>query len=233
MKMNLIKKLKINVTDVLLISIFIFIAIFLIARPSSSVGIDFNNLPSPETVNEILISEYNETPLSPEFDKSKVSSKFVSVKYSFLNFISSNKFTGYFLNYFNKSGFGSSDCSSCSSQSSGCSDFEALIYYYPVDISLKELHTKINNDQELLIIDVRDEEDYLKGHIPLSVNIPLLNIVNFMKTVDRWNEIIVVGDSYIQSKLAAEALQRLNFHRVHRLTVSVNMWDGEFESFIK
>ena len=236
MRKNLVKKLRINIVDIILIVIFLFVAFSLISRSSSNASlaeISFNNLPSPETVNEILISEYNRTPLSPEFSGSSFSTKFNFLKYSFLDFASSNKFTGYFLNYFNKSGFGRSDCSSCANPVSGCSDFETLIYYYPVDISLKELHAKINNDPRLLIIDVRDEKDYLEGHIPSSVNIPLLDVVNFMVTVDRWSEIVIVGDSYIQSKLAAEALQRLNFHRVHRLNVSINKWDGEFESFVR
>ncbi|HXK69872.1 MAG TPA: rhodanese-like domain-containing protein [Caldisericia bacterium] len=231
MRKSLLKKIGVNLLDILLIAIFIFVAFTLMSR-SSSASINFNNLPSPETVNEILISEYKRTPLSPEFDNSSLSAKFTSLKYSLLEFASSNKFTAYFLNYFNKLGFGSSDCSSCAYPVSGCSDYETLIYYYPVDISLKELHTKINNDQKLLIIDVRDEEDYLKSHIPLSVNIPLLDIVNFMITVDRWSEIVVVGDNYIQTKLAAEALQRLNFHRVHRLNVPISEWDGEIESFV-
>lgn len=226
------KKLKVNVVDIILISIFIFVAISLISRPSSSVGISFNTLPSPETVNEILITEYNKTPLSPEFNSSKISSKFISFKYSLLDFMSRNKFTGYFLNYFNESGFEVSDCSNCPFTRSSCYDSEVLMYYYPVDISMTELHAKINYDQELLIIDVRNEDDYIKEHIPSSVNIPLLDIVNFMVPVDRWSEIVIVGDNYIQTKLASEALQRLNFHRVHRLNVPVSRWDGEFESFI-
>jgi len=110
---------------------------------------------------------------------------------------------------------------------------EALIYPYPVDISLKTLQSKMKFDQKLLIIDVRNENAYLERHIPSSVNMPLLDMVNFMLTVDRWSEIVVVGDNYVQTKLASEALQRLNFHRVHRLIVPIDRWDGKFESFIR
>ena len=226
------KKMRISLADVLLIVIFLFIALSLLFNSSSSGSTSSEGILSPKTVNELLITEYNKTPLSPEFNRNSLSGKLNSFKYSFLNFISSNKITGYFLNFLNKSRFGASNCSTCSSGSS-CSDLEALSYYYPVDISLEGLHSKMKFDKKLLIIDVRNEEAYLKKHIPSSVNMPLLDITNFMSTVDRWSEIVIVGDGYIQTKLAAEALQRLNFHRVHRLTVSVDRWDGQFESFIR
>lgn len=230
---NMIKKIrkKFSVADILLILIFILVAIYLIVGSvSSSENLSFEGQLSPREVKELLIEEYNNTPLSPEFNPNTLSGKINLLKYSFLNFVSSNKITSYFLSYFNKSRFGVSSCSTCT-ETYSCS--LELAYYYPVDISLEGLHSKMKFDKKLLIIDVRDEEAYLKKHIPSSVNMPLLDITNFMSTVDRWSEIVIVGDCYVQTKLAAEALQRLNFHRVHRLTVSVDRWDGQFESFTR
>jgi rhodanese-related sulfurtransferase len=102
---------------------------------------------------------------------------------------------------------------------------------YPLDISKKELNQKIKDYPELLIIDVRDEEKYIKSHIPGSVTMPLLDLVNQIFTVNRWTEVVVVGDSYLQTKLASEALLRLNFQRLHRLIVPVKKSGQQLESF--
>jgi rhodanese-related sulfurtransferase len=85
---------------------------------------------------------------------------------------------------------------------------------------------------KLMVIDVRKTEDYISAHIPSSVNLPLLDLVNQIFTIDRWTEIVIVGDSYQQTKLAGESLLRLNFHRIHRLMIPVNQWDEKFESFL-
>lgn len=48
-------------------------------------------------------------------------------------------------------------------------------------ISLDELLTLKNID----IVDVREKEEYLSGHIPHSINLPLSNFVSNIKSLDK------------------------------------------------
>jgi hypothetical protein len=58
-----------------------------------------------------------------------------------------------------------------------------------------------------------------------------MNLVDQIYVVNRWTEIVVVGDSYLQTKLASEALLRLNFHRLFRLIIPIKKWGQMQESF--
>jgi rhodanese-related sulfurtransferase len=225
-----LKKFKINITDLVLISVFILIAVMMIYKSYASTSTGFETNYSPDQINKIMLTQYSKTPLSKEFNGKTFSSKVIMAKYKTLDFLSNNFIGKYFINTYNKSSFDSSSCSSCSTTDS-CSDSEKSWYYYPVDIENKDLNNKILHDKELLIIDVRNQDAYLEKHIPSSVNMPMTEMVDIMSVVDRDTEIVVAGESYIQTKIASEALQRLNFHRVHRLVPAVDKWNGEFESF--
>jgi len=224
------KKFKFNLSDFVLISVFLIIAIMLIFRSNASTGTDFETNYSPKQVNQILLTQYNKTPLSDEFNVKGLKGAFITFKYNSLNSLSNNFLGRFFVNSYNKSNFDGASCASCVTTDS-CSDSEKNWFNYPVDIGNKDLQNKIKYDHNLLIIDVRDQDLYVEKHIPGAVNMPLLDVVNIMITVDRNTEIVITGDSYIQTKLGSEALQRLSFHRIHRLIPPINKWNGEFESF--
>ena len=121
------------------------------------------------------------------------------------------------------------DCSECALDGS-CEDLEKEQFFYPIDISfgtLKELETKYDN---VFIIDVRSVAEWEKGHIPESVPIPVLDAVPYLYPLDRWSEVVIVGNNYLETKIVGEALIRLNFHRVYKVIEPVNMYPGELET---
>lgn len=223
-------KKRIPITDFIVIGIILTITGFMFFRNKNSSFIDPNTLLSPDTVNEIVLNSIANTPLDTNFDSSKISGKIRLAYFSTVNRLSTQKIFSSILHFFNKNKGIVEDCSSCSTEAS-CGDSSQPVISYPIDLSLKALHVKSQQYPKLMIIDVRDTNNYVEYHIPSSINMPLLDLVNQMFIVDRWTEIVIVGNSYFQTKLAGESLLRLNFHRLHRLIVPVEKWDREFESF--
>tara|TARA_Y100000590_G_C14867515_1_gene693808 strand:+ start:90 stop:416 length:327 start_codon:yes stop_codon:yes gene_type:complete len=65
-----------------------------------------------------------------------------------------------------------------------------------------ELNDKIEAGENVQIIDVRPEQDYLLGHIPGSINLPLSHFVRDISTITFEPSIVVVcaiGESSLQA----------------------------------
>jgi len=223
----------IPITDFIVISIILLFTVLLFFRNRNAVGADVNVIQSPEEVNIQLIKTMKNTPLDASF---KITNPIKAIRkgyFNTLNFLSMQIFFNPIIHFINKNQGVVEDCSSCSTATSdgSCGDSSQPVISYPIDLTIKALHSKIGQYPKLMIIDVRDTPAYVLNHISGSVSIPLLELVDQMFTIDRWTEIVVVGDSYLQTKLAGESLLRLNFHRLHRLMLPVNRWDGKMESF--
>jgi rhodanese-related sulfurtransferase/predicted transcriptional regulator len=75
-------------------------------------------------------------------------------------------------------------------------------------ISASELHLKIHDD-DIIVIDVRPKEEFLNGHIPGAVSIPLAELNEKIKDLPAGKEIV----AYCRGKycvLAAEASKMLS-----------------------
>src|SRR3989339_996590 len=91
-------------------------------------------------------------------------------------------------------------------------------------ISASELHLKIHDD-DIIVIDVRPKEEFLNGHIPGAVSIPLAELNEKIKDLPAGKEIV----AYCRGKycvLAAEASKMLNSEgfKTTILKDDVNSW---------
>ena len=69
-------------------------------------------------------------------------------------------------------------------------------------ITAVELNEKIEQGSDIKIIDVRPEQDYLVGHIPGSINMPLSNFAREISNITFDSSIVVVcsvGESSLQA----------------------------------
>jgi hypothetical protein len=226
----MVNKRKAPLTDFVVIGIILLFTGIMFFRNQSPRNIDPNSMLSPEAVNKILIDEIKNTPLNDSFNASSFSGRIKNTYFKAINVMSQQRIFNSLIHFINKNQGIVEDCSACSTEAS-CGDSSQPVIAYPIDLTVKALHVKMTQYPKLMMIDVRKTGDYINSHIPSSVNLPVLDLVDQIFTVDRWTEIVIVGDSYLQTKLAGESLLRLNFHRVHRLMVPVKKWDKEFESF--
>ncbi len=95
-------------------------------------------------------------------------------------------------------------------------------------ITAKEAY-KMITDKETIILDVREDNEYKKGHLKNSINIPFDELEErFIKEVtDNKNKIIIVYcQSGNRSMIAAEILSSLGFNNIYTFG-SIDDWNYE------
>lgn len=224
------RKKKLEIVDAIVIGIVLLLAAFFYnnyRQFAKSATLDPNFIKGATDVNAILIDRIKDSPLSPDFSKTKPIHAIKTFGFHAANVLTQVPFIDAIYHFVNKNQGFVHECNN----DGQFVDSSVPKIRYPLDITKKELRQKIKDYPDLMIVDVREESKYIKGHIPGSVSLPILVLVDQIYHVNRWTEIVVVGDSYLQTKLASEALLRLNFQRLHRLIVPVEKWGKELVSF--
>lgn len=74
----------------------------------------------------------------------------------------------------------------------------------------------MDSDEEVIILDVREQYEYDEGHIPGAILIPYTEIENKAEEIltDKDKQILVYCRSGRRSKIAAEALSKLSYTNV-------------------
>lgn len=90
----------------------------------------------------------------------------------------------------------------------------------PQDITL------LINRGKATIVDVRDAKDYAEGHLPDAKNIPLAELDNRLKELDKFKSrsLIVVGKSDARGSAAAAKLGKAGFADVVNLAGGIAAW---------
>ncbi len=91
-------------------------------------------------------------------------------------------------------------------------------------ISIKDLRSKIKSN-DVTIIDVRPKEEYLNGHLPGAVSIPLSELKNRIKNLPAGKEVIAYcrGKYCVMAPEAANYLSKKGF-RTTIIQDDINSW---------
>lgn len=97
-------------------------------------------------------------------------------------------------------------------------------------------HEKVERG-EVLVVDVREPDEYAKGHIPGAINVPRGTIEgaadpNFKYRVEalcnaRDKKLLLYCQSGGRSAMAAATLQEMGFEHVHSLAGGWDVWEGD------
>ena len=100
------------------------------------------------------------------------------------------------------------------------------------DISALELKQRMDDedDDNFIILDIRDEADYDEKHIPGAINIPLKELGYKVFSLDRTKDIIVYCASGVRSKVASKILINAGFKDVFNLTGGIKAWNYPIET---
>lgn len=91
-------------------------------------------------------------------------------------------------------------------------------------VDLKEtLHSR----KPIQIIDVRQPEEYVTGHIPGSKLIPLGEIQMRYQEIDPNVETVVVCRSGARSGMACDYLGKMGYKHLYNLMGGLSAWDGD------
>ncbi|MFO7275158.1 MAG: ubiquitin-like small modifier protein 1 [Bacillota bacterium] len=93
----------------------------------------------------------------------------------------------------------------------------------PVEISPVEA-AEVLQRGEVQVIDVREEWEYARDHIPGARLIPLAKLADHLEEVDRERPLLVVCEVGERSRLAAEFLHQAGFPRVYNLQGGMIAW---------
>lgn len=100
---------------------------------------------------------------------------------------------------------------------------------HPHVASLEELKKKINSEEKITILDVREPAEYAFGHIPGAKSIPLGELDDHMNDLNQDDEIHVVCRTGNRSDFAAQKLSEQGFKNVKNVVPGMTEWDGPVE----
>ncbi|BAK58391.1 rhodanese-like domain-containing protein [Lactococcus garvieae] len=90
-------------------------------------------------------------------------------------------------------------------------------------IQMKQLKEKLG---QVALIDVREEDEYLEGHVPTAINIPLSVLDQRYSEIER--ESYIICQSGMRSMRACQFLQAQGVE-VTNVTGGTLAWDEELE----
>jgi adenylyltransferase/sulfurtransferase len=98
------------------------------------------------------------------------------------------------------------------------------------EITPAELKQRLDNGDDIQIVDVREDKEVAIGRIPNSIHIPLGQILGRMKDIDPNRETVVHCKMGGRSSRAIEALQRSGFQgKLINLKGGIIRWSDEVD----
>lgn len=95
--------------------------------------------------------------------------------------------------------------------------------------SLEDLLKKVEGEEKVTVIDVREPAEYAFGHIPGAVNIPLDELENRFDELEKNDEIHVICRTGNRSDLAAQKMAGKGFSKVKNVVPGMKDWSGPTE----
>ncbi|MFA9556972.1 sulfurtransferase TusA family protein [Evansella sp. AB-rgal1] len=97
---------------------------------------------------------------------------------------------------------------------------------HSVVTSNKELQQKLDSNEDIIIIDVREEAEYSFNHIPGSKNIPIGVLEKNFGDLNKNGAVYVVCRTGYRSDLAAQKLTENGFTNVTNVVPGMSKWSG-------
>ncbi len=95
------------------------------------------------------------------------------------------------------------------------------------------LEEKITNNENIVILDVREASEFAFNHIPGAVSIPMGDLDNRMDELKKDVDIAVICRTGNRSDLAAKKLVDHGFNKVFNVVPGMTKWNGPTESITK
>jgi rhodanese-related sulfurtransferase len=97
-------------------------------------------------------------------------------------------------------------------------------------VSVEEVMAKREADPELLLLDVRTEEEWEMHHIPGATLIPMHTLLQRLSELDPTRETIVICEHGVRSENVANYLaQQVDFVHVATMVGGMSVWTGPKE----
>tara|TARA_B100001750_G_C15162993_1_gene425401 strand:- start:97 stop:417 length:321 start_codon:yes stop_codon:yes gene_type:complete len=101
------------------------------------------------------------------------------------------------------------------------------------EISVLELNEKIKNEDDFILLDVRNMHEVVFSKIDGSIHIPMNEIPNRLSEIDSSKDIIVQCKSGKRSARVCEYLLQENYKNVWNLKGGIIAWSNEIDPTIQ
>lgn len=91
------------------------------------------------------------------------------------------------------------------------------------------------NDSDTLVIDVREPDEFVKGHIENAVSIPLGNLPSHLPKLEAHKNkpVLIACQSGTRSASAGKILTKAGFEQVFVITGGMQAWEDDYKLPIK
>ena len=110
------------------------------------------------------------------------------------------------------------------------SNEEAAERKHPHVISNVELEAKLDANENIVVLDVREAAEYVFNHIPNAISIPLGELDDRVNELSKDAEIFVVCRTGNRSDFAAQKLAEKGFSTVFNVVPGMSEWTGKTTS---
>lgn len=101
-----------------------------------------------------------------------------------------------------------------------------------IQISATELKTRIQNEPHLLLLDVREPNEFEYARIENSVLIPLNQIPQKLGELNPQQEIVVICHHGVRSQQACMYLANSGFNNISNLAGGIDTWSCDCDSSV-
>ncbi|MEH7012843.1 sulfurtransferase TusA family protein [Neobacillus niacini] len=101
---------------------------------------------------------------------------------------------------------------------------------HPNVTSNEELENKLDSNEDIVVIDVREEAEYIFNHIPGAISIPMGELEDRLSELNSEDEIFVVCRTGNRSDFAAQKLAEKGFTKVINVVPGMSEWTGTTNS---
>lgn len=102
------------------------------------------------------------------------------------------------------------------------------------EITVTELKERLDNGDDIQIVDVREANEVAVGRIPNSIHIPLAQVINRMSEIDPARETVVHCKMGGRSARAIQALKQSGFSgNLLNLKGGIIAWSNEVDRSVK
>lgn len=100
-------------------------------------------------------------------------------------------------------------------------------------INIENFKTKFENKDHYVIIDCREEKEFVAGHIPGAINVPR-GLIGFAKSIsDRHPQLYIYSLTEQRATLGAAELRKLKYKHVSVVSGGWGKWSKSFPELIE
>jgi rhodanese-related sulfurtransferase/TusA-related sulfurtransferase len=98
---------------------------------------------------------------------------------------------------------------------------------HPHVINNDDLQNKLNANEDIVVVDVREHAEYAFNHIPGAISIPMGELENRLGELNKDDEVYVVCRTGNRSDMAAQKLAEKGFTKVMNVVPGMSQWENK------